>query len=76
MDKDKTTIDIKLPTWWEELTDRQLRFVFTFIALGYSIDEVKTFSFFRWSSLHILHRYGDDGYMCKRGKQRHHQRTR
>ena len=68
MDKDTKTIDIKLPTRWEELTQKQLRYLFGLIAQGYSIDEVKAFSFFCWSGLRILHRYGDNGYMCKKGK--------
>ena len=69
MDTGSKTIDIKLPTRWEDLTEKQLRYVFTLIALGYDIDEVKTFCFFCWSGIKILHRYGDDGYMCKRKKQ-------
>ena len=87
------TIDIKLPTRWEELdnslslgkkktrfsfyshllanlTEKQLRYLFTLIAQGYSIDEVKAFCLFRWNKITILHRYGEKGYMCKKGKQR------
>ncbi|MBR5118213.1 MAG: hypothetical protein IK100_06160 [Muribaculaceae bacterium] len=70
MDKDTRTIDIKLPTRWEELTQKQLRYLFGLIAQGYSIDEVKAFCLFRWNKITILHRYGDNGYMCKKGKQR------
>ena len=32
MDKDTKTIDIKFPTRWEDLTQKQLRYVFTLIA--------------------------------------------
>ena len=70
MDKDTETIDIKLPTRWEDLTEKQLRYLFTLIAQGYSIDEVKAFCLFRWNKISILHRYGEKGYMCKKGKQR------
>ncbi len=70
MDKDSKTIDIKLPTRWEDLTQKQVRYLFTLIAQGYSIDEVKTFCLFRWNKISILHRYGDNGYMCKKGKER------
>ena len=95
MDKDTKTIDIKLPTRWEELDNSlslgkkktrfsfcsrllanltqkqpQLRYVYKLIAQGYSIDEVKAFCLFRWNKITILHRYGDNGYMCKKGKQR------
>ena len=70
MDKDTKTIDIKLPTSWEELTQKQLRYLFNLIAQWYSIDEVKAFCLFRWNKITILHRYGDNGYMCKKGKTR------
>ena len=70
MDTGSKTIDIKLPTRWEDLTQKQLRYLFGLIAQGYSIDEVRTFCLFRWNKITILHRYGDNGYMCKKGKQR------
>ena len=57
MDKDSKTIDLKLPTRWEELTQKQLRYLFSLIAQGYSIDEVKAFCLFRWNKITILHRY-------------------
>ena len=63
MDTGSKTIDIKLPTRWEDLTQKQLRYLFTLIALGYSIDEVKAFCLFRWNKISILHRYGEKGYM-------------
>ena len=64
------TIDIKLPRGWEDLTQKQLRYLFNLIAQGYSVEEVKTFCLFRWNKITILHRYGDNGYMCKKGKER------
>ena len=70
MDTGSKTIDIKLPTRWEDLTQKQLRYLFTLIAQGYSIDEVKAFCLFRWNKITVLHRYGDKGYMCKKRKQR------
>ncbi len=70
MDKDTKTIDIKLPTRWEDLTQKQLRYLFTLIAQGYCIDEVKAFCLFRWNKISILQRYGEKRYMCKKGKQR------
>ena len=70
MDTGSKTIDIKLPTRWEDLTQKQLRYLFTLIAQAYSIDEVKAFCLFRWNKIAILHRYGEKGYMCKKSKQR------
>ena len=67
IDIDNKTIDIKLPTRWEELTLKQLRYLFGMIAQGYSIDEVKALCLFRCNKITIQHRYGDDGYMCKSG---------
>lgn len=52
------------------LTQKQLRYLFTLIAQGYSVEEIKTFCLFRWNKITIIHRYGDNGYMCKKGKER------
>ena len=30
----------------------------------------RVFCLFRWNKITILHRYGEKGYMCKKGKQR------
>ena len=49
MDKDSKTIDLKLPTQWEDL--------YNSLSQGYSIDEVKAFCLFRWNKITILHRY-------------------
>ena len=49
MHTDNITIYLKLPTRWEELSQKQLRYLFSLIAQGYSIDEVKTFCLFRWN---------------------------
>lgn len=57
MDKYTKTIDLKLPTRWEELSQKQLRYLFALIAQWYSIDEVKAFCLFRWNKITILHRY-------------------
>ena len=70
MNEVNKNIDIKLPQRWEDLTQKQLSYLFTLIAQGYSVDEIKAFCLFRWNRIAILHRYGDDGYMCKKGKQR------
>ena len=59
MDKDTKTIYLKLPTRWEELTQKQLRYLFYLIAQGYSIDEVKAFCLFRWNKITVLHRIDD-----------------
>ena len=57
MHTDNITIYLKLPTQWEKLSQKQLRYLFSLIAQGYSIDEVKAFCLFRWNKITIFHRY-------------------
>lgn len=57
MQQDKTTIDLKLPTKWEDLSDKQLRYVFALLAQGYTATEVKAYCLHRWAGLKVLHRY-------------------
>ena len=49
MDIDTRTVDVKLPTRWEELDN--------LLSQGYSIEEVKAFCLFRWNKITILHHY-------------------
>ena len=63
------TVDLKLPTGWEDLTDKQLRFVFGMIAFGMSSAKLKAHCLFKWSGLQVLHKYGND-WFCKLGKQK------
>lgn len=59
MQQDKTTIDLKLPTKWEDLSDKQLRYVFALLAQGFTANEVKAYCLHRWAGLKVLHRYGN-----------------
>ena len=63
------TVDLKLPTGWEDLTDKQLRSVYGMIAYGMSSARLKAYCLFNWSNLKILHKYGND-WFCKHGKQK------
>ena len=63
------TVDLKLPTGWEDLTDKQLRSVYGMIAYGMSSAKLKAYCLFNWSNLKILHKYGND-WFCKHGKQK------
>ena len=63
------TVDLKLPTGWEDLTDKQLRSVYGMIAYGMSSTKLKAYCLFNWSNLKILHKYGND-WFCKHGKQK------
>lgn len=68
MIQDKVTIDITLPTSWASLTDKQLRYVFTVVAAGFTTAEVKTYCLCRWGGVTVLLPYGDD-FACRVGKR-------
>ncbi len=59
MQQDKISIDLKLPTKWEDLTDKQLRYVFALLAQGFTATEIKAYCLHRWAGLKVLHRYGN-----------------
>ena len=59
MQQDKISIDLKLPTKWEDLSDKQLRYVFALLAQGFTATEVKAYCLHRWAGLKVLHRYGN-----------------
>ena len=69
MQQDIINIDIKLPTKWEDLTDKQLRYVFALLSQGFTATEVKAYCLWRWAGLKILHRYGNNDWACRHGKQ-------
>ena len=59
MDKDSKSIDLILPKKWEDLSDKQLRYVFALLSQGFTATEVKSYCLCRWAGLKILHRYGN-----------------
>ena len=69
MQQDKISIDLKLPTGWEVLTDKHLRYVFALLSQGFTATEVKAYCLCRWAGLKVLHRYGNNGWACRHGKQ-------
>lgn len=66
-----TNLNITLPTCWQELTPKQLRYVFYLIGEGYSPEAVKTYCFFRWSNMEVVEAYGD-GYTIRYEFNLHH----
>ena len=68
MQQDKISIDLKLPTKWEDLSDRQLRCVFALLAQGLTATEVKAYCLHRWAGLKVLHRYGNNDWAWRHGK--------
>ena len=62
-------VNFTVPTSWNELSDKQLRYVYRLIADDFSIDEVKAHCFLRWSGCKILSRYGDYKFLCRLDKK-------
>ena len=48
------TLNLTLPTCWQELTQTQLRYVFFLMTQNYTADEVKTYCLCRFSGLQVL----------------------
>lgn len=48
-------LNIQIPSSWEELTDSQLRYLYSLIADEYTTDSVKVYCFFRWSGMKVLY---------------------
>ena len=60
-------VNLKLPTKWEDLDDKQLRYLFGLLAQNFPAQQVKTYCLFRWSGMQVMHRYGK-GWWCKFAK--------
>ena len=67
MKEESNNIDLKLPTKWEDLTDKQLRFLFGLLAQNLPAQQIKAYCLFRWSGMLVMHRYGK-GWYCKFAK--------
>ena len=63
-DKDIPTINLTVPTGWEQLDEQQLRYVFGLLAQGLPSPQVKTYCLFRWTGMQVMHKYGR-GWWCK-----------
>lgn len=62
------TIELKVPKGWEDLDEKQLRYVFGLIAHGFAMQQIKTYCLFRWSGMEVMHKYGNK-WWCKHGKK-------
>lgn len=51
-------IDIKVPTCWQQLSDKQLRFVFKLLNGNFSLPQVKALCLLKWAKMKILRREG------------------
>ena len=54
----KTVIDLSIPKSWQELPDKELRYVFRLLNGSYTITQVKVRCLLRWAGLHVLRQEG------------------
>ena len=64
-------LNLTVPTCWQELNQKQLRYVYYLLAEGYSKEALQTHCLCRWSGLEILCPEGD-GYSVRHNFARHH----
>lgn len=63
------TINLQLPTTWQSLSDKQLRFVFRLLCADHTAAQVKALFLLRYGNINIITREGAV-FICKRGKER------
>ena len=54
---------------WEEMSDKQLRYVYQLIADNFDTDEIKTLFLLKWSGTKVIGRQDSGSYLVKLGKQ-------
>lgn len=59
------TINFTTPQSWQELTDKQLRYVYTLIAEDFTTDQIKLLCLFKWSRTKVLVRKDENTYIIK-----------
>ena len=65
------SLDLVIPTCWQELTPKQLRYVYYLISEGYSPEVLKTHCLFRWSGMEVIAPEGD-GFSVRYQYNRYH----
>lgn len=63
------TIDLKVPSGWEDLDDRQLEYLFGLFAMDFSMDEVRTLFLLRQSGAKVIGKSPSGDWLMKLGKQ-------
>ena len=54
----RNVINLIIPQGWQELNDKQLRYVYRLLSGPYSLPQVKTKCLFRWSGMKVVRREG------------------
>ena len=62
------SLNLIVPERWEDLSDKQLRFVYQLIADEFNSDELKTLCLLKWSNLKVAGRQDNGSYLLKKGK--------
>ena len=64
------SINIALPSSWQDLTDAQLLQVFTLFSLDRSTAEVKTICLLRWANMQVVSAYSDSSFLVRKDKRK------
>ena len=62
------SLNLIVPERWEDLSDKQLRFVYQLIADEFNSDELKPLCLLKWSNLKVVGRQDNGSYLLKKGK--------
>ena len=62
-------IAITLPVSWQEVTDRQLYYLYDLFLDNLSADQIKTYCFFLWGKIRIECRYDEHDYIVRHDKE-------
>ena len=54
----KMIIDIKVPQGWQQLDDKQLRFVFRLLNQNVGIYELQALCLFKWAKMKVIRKEG------------------
>ena len=69
MDAQTLHIDFVVPKGWHELSDTQLRYVYSLIAKGLTSDELAVLCLLRWSDTHVIGRQPSGAYLLRHKRQ-------
>ena len=50
----RQTINLTVPKSWQELPDKELRYVFRLLNGSFTLTQVKTRCLMRWAGLHVV----------------------
>ena len=64
-----SNLDFIMPKGWDELTQKQLRFVYRLIADGFTADEIKTMCLFCWNKAEVIGKESNCIYLVQLGKE-------